>query len=146
MSLKIFAIGITLSSLFIPLHGNQFSDSRPAVKEAISPIYPGLAMNQKIQGQVIVVVEIDSDGVVTVARAIAGHKLLSVVAEETAKRWRFENADKGENGRTTKVSFTFKICDRKVPERERRPIFKPPYEIEICEVEPELIFTPSGNN
>jgi TonB family protein len=143
MSLQIFAIGVVALSSFLSIQADQFSDSRPVVKQATPPVYPAIAMSRKAEGRVAVVVEIEDSGLVISAKATEGNKLLYVAAEQAAKRWRFEMVNKDAGLRVTKLLFTFKICARTVPENERQPVFKPPYEIEVCAVQPELVFTPN---
>lgn len=66
-------------------------DSSSATKMAI-PTYPAMAKNMRIEGQVIVEVELDEEGNVTSAKTVSGHSMLRNSAEEAAKRSKFKPA------------------------------------------------------
>jgi protein TonB len=55
----------------------------------IEPLYPELARKAGIFGQVLVEVVIDEQGNVKSARAVSGHMLLKQVAEDAARRWKW---------------------------------------------------------
>jgi TonB family protein len=143
MILKIFAVSTVL--LGMPITMWQSSLVHPKVVEAVPPIYPHIAATKKFEGKVIVLVRINHEGVVVSATAIEGNKFLQTVAENAAKKWIFAVATINESSdlRIVQISFDFKIFPKKTSETELQPIFKPPYEIEVRGVPPELIFTPS---
>src|SRR5205807_468178 len=56
---------------------------------AVAPNYPAVALSAQITGDVIVEVEVNSEGVVKSARVIEGHRLLRDDSERIARRWLF---------------------------------------------------------
>jgi protein TonB len=55
----------------------------------VHPVYPILARNARVSGQVVVEVTIDEDGNVIGARALSGHALLKQVSLDAAYGWRW---------------------------------------------------------
>lgn len=55
-----------------------------------TPNYPEIAMQAKIQGDVVVEVTIDEQGNVQLARPVSGPALLQKAATDAARRWRFK--------------------------------------------------------
>ncbi len=60
-----------------------------ATKKA-SPRYPSAATSARIEGVVIVEVEVDEAGRVSGARAVSGHGILRPAAIDAAKNWQFQ--------------------------------------------------------
>ncbi|MBO0725730.1 MAG: energy transducer TonB [Blastocatellia bacterium] len=56
----------------------------------VSPIYPPMARQMKASGEVQVEITIDENGRVIEAKAISGHPMLRVAAEEAARKWVFK--------------------------------------------------------
>ncbi len=56
--------------------------------------YPALAVRMRVAGTVNVIAEIDTDGNVTEAKAVAGHALLRQPAEKSVLHWKFAAAAK----------------------------------------------------
>jgi protein TonB len=55
----------------------------------VQPVYPILARNARISGQVVVEVTIDEEGNVIGARALSGHALLKQVSLDAAFGWKW---------------------------------------------------------
>ena len=55
----------------------------------VSPIYPTIARQMKVSGEVQVEITIDENGRVIEARAISGHPALRAAAEDAARKWVF---------------------------------------------------------
>jgi protein TonB len=55
----------------------------------VQPVYPPLARNARIGGQVVVEVTIDEGGNVIQARALSGHALLKQVSLDAARGWKW---------------------------------------------------------
>jgi TonB family protein len=55
----------------------------------VAPVYPALARQARIQGDVVVRLTIDEGGVPTDIRLVSGHPLLSPTALDAVKQWRF---------------------------------------------------------
>lgn len=66
-------------------------DSSLATK-MVTPVYPAMAKNMRVEGQVVVEVELDEEGNVTSAKATNGHSMLKNSAEDAAKRSKFKPA------------------------------------------------------
>jgi TonB family protein len=58
----------------------------------VTPVYSAMAKSVRAEGQVTVEVELDEEGNVTSAKAVAGHAMLRNSAEEAAKRSKFKPA------------------------------------------------------
>ena len=68
-------------------------DTRDSTVKAVvkvSPKYPTMAKDAKVEGAVVVEVQVSDSGRVVSARALSGHPLLRASAEEAALKWRFE--------------------------------------------------------
>ena len=85
-----------------------------AVLERIQPAYPAAALRQRIEGEVIVRVEVSEDGIpsaVSLSRS-SGHASLDDAALTAVRRWRFGPAV--ENGRpvsrTVEIPWVFRIA------------------------------------
>jgi protein TonB len=59
------------------------------VLSRVDPQYPKSAIDQHIQGQVVLDVEVGQTGVVRGVRAISGQTLLVAAATDALQRWRF---------------------------------------------------------
>jgi TonB family protein len=79
-----------------------------------SPTYSNVARFAKLQGEVVVRVEISPDGRVTSARALGGTSLLGQEAERNALTWVFATGGK----RDIEVHYVFRL---EKPEMEHNP-------------------------
>jgi protein TonB len=74
------------------------------------PLYPTLAMQARIQGNVVLHAIIDKDGKVAQLEVISGHPLLVQAALDAVKQWRYRptllNGDPVEVDTTITVTFT----------------------------------------
>ena len=74
------------------------------------PVYPALAMQARIQGNVVLHAIIDKDGGVAQLEVISGHPLLVQAALDAVKRWRYRptllNEEPVEVDTTITVTFT----------------------------------------
>jgi TonB family protein len=64
-----------------------------AVKAAVAPHYPPIAVAARIEGDVVLRVAVGSDGSVLHAEAVSGPKMLQQSASEAAEKWKFEVSD-----------------------------------------------------
>jgi TonB family protein len=101
--LTLLAAWTGLSSASPVLHAQQ--DAPRKSKKVVPPLYPPLARQLRIQGTVRVTVVVAPDGKVKTAHALGGHPLLIPPAEEAAKRWEFEPANK-ETSQVLDIEFT----------------------------------------
>ncbi len=56
----------------------------------IQPLYPPLARQARIQGQVVLQAEISKDGTIQNLRLMSGHPMLAPAAIEAVKQWRYK--------------------------------------------------------
>jgi TonB family protein len=94
-----------------------------AVKEAVAPQYPPIAVAARIEGKVVVQVEIGSDGVVLTTKVVSGPEILRQSAIETAKKWKF--ADDPSTNRISFVKFIYGLFSVADPD-ETETVFLPP--------------------
>jgi len=82
------------------------AETLPKVLEHSEPIYPPLARQARIQGEVIVKVTTDGESV-REALAETGHPLLRKAAEDNVKTWRFSSHTPA----TFNVTFRYKLVE-----------------------------------
>jgi protein TonB len=74
------------------------------------PVYPPLARQSRIQGNVVLHAIIDKEGTVAQLEVISGHPLLVQSALDAVKQWRYKatqlNGDAVEVDTTITVTFT----------------------------------------
>jgi TonB family protein len=91
-------------------HASGGDDERNIEKIAVKrvqPPYPPNAQKYKIEGVVIIQVNVGSDGKVTKAEFIRGNNLFRSVSLDAAKRWEFKSS--AESSREGTIRFTFKL-------------------------------------
>lgn len=96
-------------SLHFEKYGAEFP-LKPITK--IDPVYPPLAKTAKVEGDVVVEIEVDAHGNVNNARVVSGHPLLQNAAINAIRQWKFEPIiDK--NGQPSvvngKITFNFAL-------------------------------------
>jgi TonB family protein len=81
-----------------------------SITSQVSPVYPPLAQQARIQGDVVLHVIITKDGNVEKIEVISGHPLLIQAAVDAVKQWRFKkaflNGTPAEVDTTITVTFT----------------------------------------
>jgi TonB family protein len=90
MGTRIFQIAAValLVAVSLPAHAG---DDR-AIKSRVAPVYPEIAKRMKIAGVVRIEATVDPEGKVTGVKTVAGNHMLSVVAEDAVKQWKFASA------------------------------------------------------
>lgn len=105
-------------------------DSFPnlAVRSAVAPIYPPLALTANASGNTEVTVMVNEAGDVTDAAFVNGNQLLHKAAIDAAKRWKFHGVN-----RETKVqlTFVFRMMPKNASPEDMTPVFMPPYKLEV---------------
>ena len=97
--------------------------------------YPRIAQAARVQGAVVIRVDLDSDGRVTSARALSGPKLLIEDSVANAKKWRFDK----NKLRAAVIVYLFKfegICNRPCSSIST---FSPPNVVTVISGEPVLV-------
>ena len=56
----------------------------------VQPLYPPLARQARIQGNVVLQAEISKDGTIENLRLVSGHPMLAPAAIEAVKQWRYK--------------------------------------------------------
>ena len=68
-------------------------DVKPArLLNSVSPVYPTIAKNQRVEGDVRVEATVDVNGRVSAAKAVAGPTLLQQAAVEALRQWKYQPA------------------------------------------------------
>ena len=57
--------------------------------EKVDPVYPPIAKTARIQGSVVLAVEIDKEGAVTSVKVVSGPPMLVTAATDAVKQWRY---------------------------------------------------------
>ena len=57
----------------------------------IQPVFPDQARRARIDGDVVIALEVDHEGVVTQTQLLSGDPLLRPAVEFAARQWRFES-------------------------------------------------------
>jgi TonB family protein len=97
-----FARGLLIALLFLTV-SPQTQPSFPIHVESL--VYPVVAYQARISGEVVVMAQIDSEGRVQVPVRPPGHPLLVQAAEENIKTWRFQSGP----GSQLKVTYHFRL-------------------------------------
>jgi len=84
-----------------------FAQEKEAVKAAVAPKYPPLAVSSRISGDVTVRCLVGHSGEVIRAEVLDGHPLLKIAAAEAAQKWKFDRSSEDE--RMTVVKFEFRL-------------------------------------
>jgi TonB family protein len=124
-------ISLVFALPVMTLQGDQPSTAGIIVLQARGPTYPAIALAAHVDGEVIVEVKINPNGLVTDTEIIDGHKLLRGAAEKAARRWLFASNKTNEKHRKIRLTFRFVFLADQASNEEEGLIFKPPYEIEI---------------
>jgi TonB family protein len=107
---------IIILSLFLLLPGMvwawsiQTTDIGPNIEnkatKKVAPIYPPLAKRKRIEGKVIVKLQVNADGTVLSTEFSEGNSLFKPASMEAAKQWIFQ---KTSNGMTGHIIFKFQL-------------------------------------
>ena len=114
------------------------SSGLPTLVDAYFQTYPPIAKAANITGDIKVQVAIDTNGDVTDAKILKGHKLLNDASIAAARKWKF---DKQVNPEIRKADLTFRytLMPRCSDKQEHTPIFHVPFTAEIRQEKPWLI-------
>jgi TonB family protein len=91
----------------------QMSNPRPNIEDKavkrVPPVYPPLAKRNRVQGKVVVGLEVCSEGTVTNMEFLEGNALFRPVSMEAAKQWVFQKSSSGMNGH---IVFIFQLKEQ----------------------------------
>jgi TonB family protein len=137
MKKSLTAIVLFLASATVSLGQNPVP-----VQSAVAPHYPPLAVITRVSGEVFVLVKIDADGGVALAKPQSGPMLLLAAAVSAAKQWRFEPDTGGE--REIQLSFKFVLL-AEVEAAEYDVKFLPPCQVAV-EMHPVKPYVSDGTS
>src|SRR5262249_6800765 len=107
--------------------------TRPCVSHIESLPYGALARQAALQGDVVLEIEIDTDGNVRHVRVLSGHPLLAKDAEENMKLWRFQCG----HASTLKMSYEFRLTGQNVKSKSAPAFtYESPDRVEITSSRP----------
>lgn len=86
------AVAITIVLFFLMCLHARAGDGSRAVLHRTAPIYPVLARQMHLGGEVVLLVSVDSDGGVTEVKVQSGHPLLQQAAVSAVRMWKFAPA------------------------------------------------------
>ena len=118
-------------------------DSPPTVNVAVAPVYPLLAAQGHIGGEVVVEVNLDQRGGVSSGTVQDGHPLLRDSALWAAERWTFKP---GSAGRKVKLKFVFNLVPTASDSKDLASAFRPPYEVESKARLPQAVVNYDSGN
>ena len=128
---------LVLSACFLSLTSAALSQTQQplTVIAAVAPKPPlVMAVQLKAQEAVFVEVQVNEQGAVTSAKAIAGPPVLTRAAQDAALRWRFNPGNDTDKIRSARLAFIYSLLPKNTPSGELGAIFTPPYKIEIREL------------
>ena len=98
----------------------QRQEKKPEIKvvEKVGAEYPDEARRTGVEGKVVVEVTVETNGEVSIARVVTGHRLLNQAAIDAAKLWRFSNTYDGPV--TLNLTFEFKDSDNPAPPEQAK--------------------------
>jgi TonB family protein len=77
------------------------------VSKLFPPVYPPLARQARIAGDVVIQVEVRQDGSVAAAEVISGHPMLKQAALDSAQKTTFECSECGNGVKIYRLIYTF---------------------------------------
>ena len=96
-----------------------------AVKAAVAPHYPPIAVAARAGGDVVVRVLVGPDGSVLHAEVVSGPRILQQSATEAAEKWKFETSDQAATNRSSEIKFSYVLLPEDAKE-ESETVFLPP--------------------
>jgi Gram-negative bacterial TonB protein C-terminal len=129
-SLILGAIILSASSS-LALQSPKRLPPRPRPATTVFPSYPPIARAACAQGQVAVIVEIDSAGKVVETDVLYGHPLLWPNVVTAARGWVFDAAPGVPELRREVLRFGFRILPFEVAEKKLKPVWAAPNDVEI---------------
>jgi TonB family protein len=88
----------------------------------VAPVYPALARQARIQGDVVVRLTIDEGGVPTDIRLVSGHPMLSPAVLDAVRQWRFRPYEVDEKAveADTQITVRFRLGPTEEQRSENR--------------------------
>jgi TonB family protein len=105
--------------------------------DAYFQTYPPIAKAAQITGDIKVQVTIDTNGNVTDAKILQGHKLLNDASIAAARKWKFNKQIDSEM-RKADLTFRYTLMPRCSDKQDHTPVFHAPFTAEIRQEKPWL--------
>jgi TonB family protein len=99
-----FARALRLAALFTIATAALSAQEGRKIEKRVVPIYPTIARDHQVRGEVKLAVDVAADGSVHKATVLGGHPLLTQAAVAAVQQWRFEPGAAG----TVPVTVDFK--------------------------------------
>jgi protein TonB len=64
----------------------------PRLISSTRPVYPPMAKQSNVEGDVLISADVDANGAVIAAKALSGPMFLRQAAEDTVRQWKYEPA------------------------------------------------------
>ena len=104
---------LLIMSLTSGIAAIQTADSGPNIEEKavrkVPPIYPPLAKRKRVQGKVLIKLQVNPDGTVSNTEFMEGNALFKPASLEAAKQWAFQKSSSGMNGH---IIFRFQLDEQ----------------------------------
>jgi periplasmic protein TonB len=84
----------------------MFADASSIVSRPVTPNYPLLARQMKVQGSVILQALISKDGIIQNLRVVSGPHILSSAAQDAVRQWHFKPHFEGAEAVETQAKIT----------------------------------------
>jgi TonB family protein len=81
---------VTAAQPVLPSHAGSNGIPEPVLLRRVTPIYPELARQHRIEGDVVVDATVDAQGKVSQARVESGNELLAGAALRAVRQWRYQ--------------------------------------------------------
>jgi TonB family protein len=85
------------------------SEGNVSLTKLLQPIYPPLAKQARIAGDVVVEIQVRKDGSVESTQVISGHPLLRPAALDSAQHSQYECKDCGEGEHSYQIVYSFQL-------------------------------------
>ena len=82
------------------------ADASSIVTRPVTPNYPLLARQMKVQGSVILQALIGKDGIIQNLRVVSGPHILSSAAQDAVRQWHFKPHFEGDEAVETQAKIT----------------------------------------
>ncbi len=102
--------GLTIKSLAQTSSGDNPSQGTVVLSKLTQPVYPPLARQARITGDVELNIEIGKDGTVQSAVVVSGHPLLKQAALDSAQQSQFECQNCSETAVPVQLVYSFQLA------------------------------------
>ncbi len=103
---------VTIAEIEESTTSNQSAEDQTAPRRPIKvvrPMYPKLAELRRIEGDVVLELQVDPGGKVETVRTLSGNSLLGDAAQEATRQWQFPRSEDEAVSTFTRVRFNFKL-------------------------------------